>query len=79
MFKANFDLYKPWEDAEKIGRPPYVAVFRKAEKVLLYVAEKHGENKSFDMTDFCFSDKSPAIPEIAVVEFENSGRKITQI
>jgi hypothetical protein len=28
------------------------------------------------MTDFCFSDKSPAQPQIAVVEFRNSGREI---
>ncbi|MDR2412700.1 MAG: hypothetical protein LBD50_00620 [Rickettsiales bacterium] len=76
MFKPNFDLYKPWEDSEKVYRPPYLAVFRKNAKTLLYIAEKHGDNKSFDMTDFCFSEKSPAKPEIAVVEFENSGRKI---
>jgi hypothetical protein len=77
MFKPNFDLYKPWEDSENIGRPPYIAVFKKDDKTLIYIAEKHGDNKSFDMTDFCFSDKSPAKPEIAIVEFENSGRKIT--
>ena len=77
MFTPNMDLYKAWEDAEKIfDRGPYIAVFKKDKKTLIYIAESHGANLSFDMTDFCFSDKSPAAPEIAVVEFEREGREV---
>lgn len=75
-FKPNFDLYDEWEDAEKVfkdGRRTYIAVFKKDEKTLLYIADAHGMNESFDMVDFCFSENSPAKPEIAVVE--NAGRK----
>ena len=77
MFCPNYDLYKTWEEAEIIGRQPYIALFKKDKKTLIYIAEDHRANKSFDMTDFCFSDESPATPEIAVVEYRNSGRDIT--
>ncbi|MCL2629516.1 MAG: TraB/GumN family protein [Alphaproteobacteria bacterium] len=76
MFVPNHDLYKTWEESENVGRYPYIAVFKKDGKTLIYIAEDHGANKSYDMTDFCFSDKSPAKPQIAVVEYRNSGRDL---
>jgi hypothetical protein len=78
MLIPNIDLYKTWEESENVGRYPYIAVFKKDGKTLIYIAEDHGANKSYDMTDFCFSDKSPAQPQIAVVEYRNSAREITQ-
>lgn len=77
-FIPNFDLYKTWEESERVGQHPYIAVFKKNGKTLLYIAEDHGANISYDMTDFCFSDKSPAVPQIAVVEYRNSGRNPTK-
>jgi hypothetical protein len=75
MFVPNFDFYKTYEDSEKIGRTPYIAVFRKNGKLLLYVCDRHCANVSFDMVDFCFSEKSPAMPQIAVIEYERAGRE----
>ena len=75
QFKPNFDLIVPWEDAIRpLQRMPYVAVFRKDNKVLVYACDKHMANISFDMVDFCFGENAPAVPQIAVVEYRNSGR-----
>jgi hypothetical protein len=76
MFEPNLSLLKNYDDADKVGRCPYIAVFRKNQKTLIYLADDHGANKSFDMVDFCFGKDAPAIPKIAVVEFENAGREI---
>ncbi|MDR2902837.1 MAG: hypothetical protein LBU87_07040 [Lactobacillales bacterium] len=76
IFTANFDLYKTWEDSERVTHLPYIAVFKKNGKTLIYLAEDHGANLSFDMTYFCFSEKSPAMPQIALVEYENVGRPV---
>ncbi|MCL2737346.1 MAG: hypothetical protein FWE17_00590 [Alphaproteobacteria bacterium] len=73
MFVPNLDLLH--KSSERPEREPYIAIFRKGEKILIYIAEKHSANESFDMTDFCFSDKSPAAPQVVLVEFERSGRK----
>jgi hypothetical protein len=77
MFAPNMNLYVPWEDAEKIEHAPYIAVFKKDNKTLIYIASKNSTNESFDAVDFCFSRQSLPFPEIAVVEFEHSDRKVT--
>jgi hypothetical protein len=74
MFVPNLSLYTNYEDSEKVGRTPYIAVFKKDGKTLLYICDRHCANVSFDMVDFCFSEKSPAIPEIAVIEYERAER-----
>jgi len=77
MFTPNLDLYVPFEDSERMGKSPYIAVFRKGGKHLIYIAENHIANESFDMTDFCLSDKDLPMPDVAVIEFENENRPVT--
>lgn len=61
-------LYQMWDDAEKLfHNDPFIAVFKKDNKTLVYLGDAHSRNVSFDMSDFCFSNKMPK-PEIAVLE-----------
>jgi len=76
--KPNLDLIVPEDAPRPVQAREYIAVFKNGNKTLLYVGDRHTSNISFDMVDFVFSDKSPAMPEIAVVEYENSGRKTSE-
>lgn len=73
----DMSLLTPWEKAEKISekhkQPPYIAVFKKDEKTLIYLASKHNSGKTLDMVDYVFANFKP---QIAVLEYENSGRAL---
>ncbi len=74
--KPNFDLLGVLAKNFKSDmRPPYVAVFKVGNKTLVYMADAHDANKSYDMIDWCFDgDKFPR-PDVMLVEFENVGRE----
>ncbi|MDR1071886.1 MAG: hypothetical protein LBL21_04560 [Rickettsiales bacterium] len=80
QFEPNLGLLKEWEDAGPIfDQYAYVAIFKKNEKTLIYACDDHGANVSFDMVDFCFTDGFSEKPQVAVIEYENSDRKMTQL
>lgn len=80
-FKPNYDLLQHWDDADKafaqLYRPPYVAVFEKDGKTLVYMCDNHGANESFDMVDACFGALDLPRPDVLLTEFENQGREMT--
>ncbi|MBQ8473646.1 MAG: hypothetical protein IJ500_02170 [Alphaproteobacteria bacterium] len=76
QLKPNFDLLQAWEDAEKQKHYPCVAVFEKDGKTLVYMCDKHGANKSFDMVDMCMKSGMYPRPDVLLTEFENSGRDV---
>ena len=46
-FKPNFTLLGNIKDMDK--EQPYVAIYRRGNKTLVYMADFHGEKKSWDM------------------------------
>lgn len=76
QFKPNFDLLEAWEDAQRMYPGAYVALFEKNGKTLVYMCDRHGENESFDMVDFCFKSGKFKQPDILITEFENAGREV---
>ena len=66
MFKPNLDLIVDEENAPAAGKFPYIAVFKKDGKTLVYLAAEHGSQKTYDMVDFVFTKFRP---NISVVEF----------
>ena len=66
------DMGKPTEAGMR--RPPYVAVFERDGKKLFYLAETHSTVESFNMVNDCFKHKD--LPDVFVVEYESSGRKL---
>lgn len=81
QFKANHDLIRAWEDTDKSFRKlycaPYVAVFEKNGKTLVYMCDRHDANISFDMVDVCFDSLELPKPNILLTEFRNDGREMT--
>ena len=71
QFKPNFDLYKVFEETDKIGdfHAPYFAIFKKENKTLVYLCDRHCANVSFDAVDFCFSGQRFKLPEVSVIEY----------
>ena len=80
-FKPNFDLLNKSEqlgrlkvdsdNLENIGEPPYLAVFNKSGKTLVYLAARHRAQETYRKVDLSF-DKFR--PRIAVVEHERGCR-----
>lgn len=77
QFKPNFDLLRDWASAEKsqnfASNSAYVAIFRKDDKTLVYMCDRHGENISFNMVDMCFADDFGVKPDVLLTEIENTG------
>ncbi len=77
QFKPNFDLLCSWDKAEKIANfvdsSPFVAVFKSNNKTLVYMADDHGLNISFDMLDHCLGDEFGIKPDVFLIEMENAG------
>lgn len=75
QFKPNFDLLRDWESAEKARdfacNSAFVSVFKRDNKTLVYMCDRHGENISFNMVDMCFADDFGMHPDILLVEIEN--------
>ena len=80
QFKPNFDLLCDFEKVEKAKdfacNSAFVAVFKRGNKTLVYMGDIHRQNISFDMVDMCFSADFGLQPDVLLVEFENSGRKL---
>ncbi len=76
IFEPNLELLECADRKNpEVSLFPYVAVFQAHGKTLVYMCDKHGANKSYDMIDLCFTtDKSPK-PDVMLVEFENQGRE----
>ena len=76
QFKPNFDLFCNWDNAKKAKdfacNSAFVAVFKRDNKTLVYMCDKHGENISFDMVDMCFADDFDLKPDVLLTEMENS-------
>ena len=77
QFKPKFDLLRDWASAEKsqnfASNSAYVAIFRKDDKTLVYMCDRHGENISFNMVDMCFADDFGVKPDVLLTEIENTG------
>ncbi len=77
QFKPNFDLLRDWASAEKsikfASTSAYVAIFRRDDKTLVYMCDRHGENISFNMVDMCFADDFGVKPDVLLTEIENTG------
>lgn len=80
-FKPNYELLKSWDETDKsfhkLYPAPYVSVFEKDGKTLIYMCDSHGANESFDMVDACFGKLGLAHPDILLTEFEHDGREMT--
>lgn len=76
QFKPNFDLFCDWDKAKRAKdfacNSAFVAVFRRDNKTLVYMGDKHRENVSFDMVDMCFADDFGHKPDVLLTEMENA-------
>lgn len=73
-FTPNMSLLTTWEKSERTSEEhnqPYIAIFKKDGKTLIYLASEHDSGKTLDMVDYIYTNFKP---QIAVVEFERSGR-----
>lgn len=77
QFRPKLDLLKYYDEVEKreFNNPPYVAIYRSGNKILVYMADRHAKEVSWNMVDWCFSKKFGLRPDILLTEFENAGRK----
>lgn len=75
FFKPNFNLLGKIKVTDK--EQPYVAIYRRGNKTLVYMADFHGEKKSWDMVDWCFSENFKIKPDVLITEFEHTGRRLT--
>ena len=75
QFKPDFSLLK-YDKPSKRHEPPYVARYRRGNKTLIYMADYHDEEKSWNMVDWCFSKDFGYTPDILLTEFENAGREL---
>ena len=75
QFKPNFDLIRMWGEICEmpIKLTPFIAVFRRDGKTLVYIGDKHAHNISFDMVDMCFADDFEIKPDVLLTEMENAG------
>lgn len=70
QLKPKTKLIKPWEDLDLESETislPYIALYQKKGKTLIYLASKHGDSKSLDLADYAFSAYKP---QIALIEYE---------
>ncbi|MDR1124426.1 MAG: hypothetical protein LBL61_07665 [Elusimicrobiota bacterium] len=75
-FQPNLALLTTYEQSENPSEQhhqPYIAIFKKDGKTLIYLASKHYADETLDMVDYVFANFKP---KIAVVEFERSGRML---
>lgn len=77
QFKPNFDLLRYWPDAERArnfaNSPVFVAVFKRGNKTLVYMCDKHCYNMAFNMVDMCFADDFGYRPDVLLTEVMNTG------
>lgn len=80
QFKPNVELLKHYDNAvqDKSRKPPYVAIYRFGKKTLVYMAERHVTESSWNMVEWCFSKKSGLRPDVLLTEFENAGRDLNR-
>lgn len=75
-FVPNLDLLTTWEKSERPSdehSQPYIAIFKKDGKTLVYLASRHDSAKTLDMVDYIYANFNP---QVAVLEFERSGRML---
>ncbi len=77
QFKPNFDLLRYWTDAEHArnfaSNTAFVAVFKRGNKTLVYMCDKHCYNISFNMVDMCFAKDFDYKPDVLLTEIPNAG------
>ena len=75
-FKPNFDLLCYWDKAKKAKdfacNSAFVAVFRRGNKTLVYMCDRHCYNISFNMVDMCFADDFGIKPDVVLTEMGNT-------
>lgn len=64
-----------WEQPDRISehQPPYIAIFKKDGKTLIYLATRHHFEHTLDMVDYVYANFKP---QITVVEFERINRML---
>ena len=80
QFKPNLRLLKDYNEVENHNsrRPPYIAIYRRGNKTLVYMGDRHAKKESWNMVDWCFSNQFQFKPDVLLTEFENRGRNITK-
>ena len=77
QFKPNFDLLRYWPDAEHArdfaSNTAFVAIFKRDNKTLVYMCDRHCYNISFNMVDMCFADDFGYKPDVLLTEMPNAG------
>lgn len=78
QFKPNVKLLNHYDNTlqDRSKKPPYVAIYRRGNKTLVYMAERHVTESSWNMLEWCFSKESGFKPDILLTEFENAGRDL---
>lgn len=78
QFKPNVNLLNHYDNTlqDRSRKPPYVAIYRLGKKTLVYMAERHVTESSWNMLEWCFSKKSGLRPDVLLTEFENVGRDL---
>ncbi len=75
QFKPKLDLLRMWGGIQEmpVKPTPFIAVFKRGGKTLVYIGDKHDHNISFDMVDFCFNNDFGIKPDVLLTEMENDG------
>lgn len=77
-FTPDMSLLTTWERSEITSnehQQPYIAIFKKDGKTLIYLASKHNFGKTLDMVDYIYANFKP---KVAVLEFESGGRMLKE-
>ncbi|MBO4480065.1 MAG: hypothetical protein J5742_00370 [Alphaproteobacteria bacterium] len=79
QFKPNLNLLNEWRDAEHAvnfaSNTAFISVFKRDNKTLVYMCDRHKLNISFNMVDMCFADDFGVKPDVLLTEMENDGFK----
>jgi hypothetical protein len=75
-FVADLSLLTTYEQSEKPSKEysePYIAIFKKDGKMLVYLASRHYAEQTMNMVDYIYKNFKP---QVAVIEFERMGRSL---
>lgn len=77
--KADLSLLQTFEEAQRLAEnqyAPYIALYKKDGKTLIYLATAHNLGITSNMVDYIFANYKP---QVAVIEFERSGRHLDSL